>query len=510
MKGFEIYKLNIDRDGRLKLNSQKEQSHFWDHPRPPPHRQPPHLRPLLQKHLPSHQCQLRTHRHLPRHPLHRRYAPLYQGFGLFFGYHKRLTWSSLGFAFLITALCIEFYPLFNAFWIKAGIEDNPTKIGFDNKDFTLLLSNFDVPTGANYSNTITTAFRCALSMMAAFSCILGRAGSLECLILSIVGMIGFELNRQIIVNLATDSFGTFSIFTFGGFLGLTVAYLLKRREDSTDGCSTLNNPKNTASPGSVALSTLGAIIIFLFFPLLTYELDAYHGINTHSLYIGPLELILSMGCAIIAASGTSLLINGALVPRDLITSPVAGAIIAGSATFYFAQNAYCFVLGIIGGVVQVIIQNLIEKANSRNGSVLSTFSWSLFGIQGLLGGVAATIFKKVNDTDSDGITFSAASTDFNAGYELLIAIISAGMGIGFGLIAGIPISLVNAQTADGHFEDGEYWLNSDSISYPKEERIEVHLEGKGIPPQPRGPIEDEEDVVFEDIASDVKDSHAYL
>lgn len=402
----------------------------------------------------------------------------------------------MGFAFLITALCIEFYPLFNAFWIKAGIEDNPTNIGFDNRDFTLLLSNFDVPTGANYSNTITTAFRCALSIMAAFSCIIGRAGSLECLILSLIGMVGFELNRQIIANLGTDSFGTFSIFTFGGFMGLAVAYFLKRREDSTEGCSTQNHIKNTASPSTVALSTFGAIIIFLLLPFLTYELDAYHGINPHSIYIGPLELLLAMGAAIIGAIGTSLLINGALVPRDIITAPVAGAIIAGSATFFITQNAYSIVVGFVGGVIQVLIQNYIEKPNARDGSILSTFSWSLFGIQGLLGGIFSTGYRDILNHNTNSTVFSAASLNYNPGFELLIAVISIGMGLGFGAIAGSLIYIVSGQTAEGHFEDGEYWLNSDCISYPREERVEVNLAGKGIPPNPQGPIEDDDDVFF--------------
>lgn len=401
----------------------------------------------------------------------------------------------MGFAFLITALCIEFYPLFNAFWIKAGIEDNPTKSDFGSRDFTLLLSNFDVQTGANYSNTITTAFRCALSIMAAFSCILGRAGSLECLILSLIGMVGFELNRQIIANLGTDSFGTFSIFTFGGFMGLTVAYILKRREDSTEGCSTQNHSKNTASPSTVALSTFGAIIIFLLLPFLTYELDAYHGINSHSIYIGPLELILAMGAALIGAIGTSLVINGALVPRDIITAPVAGAIIAGSSTFFITQNAYSIVVGFVGGVIQVLIQNYVEKPNARDGPILSTFSWSLFGIQGFLGGIFATGYRDILNHNTNGTVFSAASLNYNPGYELLIAIISVGMGLGFGAIAGALISIVSGQTSEGHFEDGEYWLNSDCISYPREEMVEINLAGKGIS-HPQGPIEDEEDVYF--------------
>ena len=95
-----------------------------------------------------------------------------------FSYLKRLNWSGIGFALLITAICIEFYPLANAFWTKARIQSNPIVSDFSNKDIAIYASNYDIITGANYSNTITTCFKCALAMLAAFSSILGRAGPL--------------------------------------------------------------------------------------------------------------------------------------------------------------------------------------------------------------------------------------------------------------------------------------------------------------------------------------------
>ena len=111
-----------------------------------------------------------------------------------------MTWTGLGFTFLITVLCIEIYPLFNTFWTKARIQKNPIESNFDNREFVLLLSNFEVTKGANYSNTITSCFRCALAMIVAFSSIIGRAGALECFIVTLFGSFGYELNRQIISN----------------------------------------------------------------------------------------------------------------------------------------------------------------------------------------------------------------------------------------------------------------------------------------------------------------------
>lgn len=48
--------------------------------------------------------------------------------------------------------------------------------------------------------------------------------------MSVVGIIGYELNRSIIIDNGQDSFGTFSIFTFGGFLGLVFGVIMILRE----------------------------------------------------------------------------------------------------------------------------------------------------------------------------------------------------------------------------------------------------------------------------------------
>jgi hypothetical protein len=69
--------------------------------------------------------------------------------------------------------------------------------------------------------------KCALAIIVAFSAVIGRSGAFECLLATIFGTIGYEINRQIIGNIGIDSFGTFSIFSFGGSMGLTLGVFLK-------------------------------------------------------------------------------------------------------------------------------------------------------------------------------------------------------------------------------------------------------------------------------------------
>jgi hypothetical protein len=91
----------------------------------------------------------------------------------------------------------------------------------------------------------------------------------------------------------------------------------------------------------------------------------------------------------------SSLINGNIIVRDIMHAPIAGGIVVGSASAFIAHPVYSMVAGFAGGAVQTLIQNLIEKTWSQKKSIVSSISWSLFGVQGLLGGVFATGYKRI-------------------------------------------------------------------------------------------------------------------
>ena len=122
------------------------------------------------------------------------------------------------------------------------------------------------------------------------------------------------------------------------------------------------------------------------------DLNAHHTINYFNSFVGPFCIVISMGASLLGSFIVSTLINGKLIARDMIHAPIAGAIVGGSASFFTVNPTQPILAGLAGGILQTLIQNLFEKDNARNGNLLSTVSWSLFGVQGFIGGVIATIY----------------------------------------------------------------------------------------------------------------------
>ena len=155
---------------------------------------------------------------------------------MLFGYTKKLVWSGIGFNFFILAFCIEYYPLINNFWTRTGLQstNNPQITFSSSKLYNIFLANRDMTPQASlteYGNCITNAMKCGLAMVVAFSSVLGRAGQLQCLFMCLIGVIGFEFNRQLIQErIGADAFGTCYIFAFGGFMGLGMGFVSYLRE----------------------------------------------------------------------------------------------------------------------------------------------------------------------------------------------------------------------------------------------------------------------------------------
>lgn len=164
----------------------------------------------------------------------------------------------------------------------------------------------------------------------------------------------------------------------------------------------------------------------------------------------------------------SIFVYAKIVPRDMLNSLIAGGVASVSAGFYFTNPVWPMVLGSACGIVQSLVQGLIEKKVAMKNRIFNTFSFTLFGVQGLIGSIFAAIFRRVVEDRNDGISFNFnGMNDQNPGYDIAVALISAALGIGFGLISGLIILAVTKHLKEDHFDDYTYWVPDDGIRYPK-------------------------------------------
>lgn len=106
------------------------------------------------------------------------------------------------------------------------------------------------------------------------------------------------------------------------------------------------------------MALIGCVIIWIFFPV--FSVDAFwNGGSSFSYYTTTISIYYSLCAATIASIIWSSVFNGKLVVRDIILGPIAGGVIAGTASLYVVNPVYSLVMGFVGGSVQIIGQNLI-------------------------------------------------------------------------------------------------------------------------------------------------------
>lgn len=92
---------------------------------------------------------------------------------------------------------------------------------------------------------------------------------------------------------------------------------------------------------------------------MAYEIDVANNFNIFNLYTAPVSIVIGMGASIVASCIVSSIINGYIIIRDIIHSPIAGGIVVGSASLFITNPVYSFIAGFAGGAVQTLIQNII-------------------------------------------------------------------------------------------------------------------------------------------------------
>lgn len=203
------------------------------------------------------------------------------------------------------------------------------------------------------------------------------------------------------------------MWIYGGFCGSIVSFLLFLRSRKNAYFSTKKCLSYTGSLYSAGFSIFGSTILVILFPILGIHATR----SQDTLFTGVLETVPytvyhSIAASIMVSIGTTFIINGKPLVRDLVNGAVAGGIAIFSPSYYIVVPAYAQIVGLTAGAVQVLVQNYIEVRWVARRDILNSVSFCLFGVQGLIGAAYGSIFR---------VALLTNQKDFSSEYAALIA-----------------------------------------------------------------------------------------
>lgn len=102
----------------------------------------------------------------------------------------------------------------------------------------------------------------------------------------------------------------------------------------------------------------------------------------------------SISGSTISCVALGLIFYGRFIVRHLVYGPVAGAVIGGAASFYISNPVYAILVGVVGGMLQAIFMSIQQYlVNTKGNRPITTISFTLFAIQGLVGSAFAVGWK---------------------------------------------------------------------------------------------------------------------
>jgi hypothetical protein len=219
-------------------------------------------------------------------------------------------------------------------------------------------------------------------------------------------------------------------------------YLSERNESQ----STAQHENYTANRFSASFALMGTLMTWIFFPILSMDYSRPDAL--HTVYTGPASVLFALCAATLTSFLLSPIFNDGILIRDIIYGPIAGGVASSTASYWILNPAYALATGVLAAALQIVVMNLIEKKVAREMSIFHTYSFTLFGAQGLLGAICAAIWNAGVIGQSYGFPFQFPKTPV---FSWVISLISAPMGALFGLAAGLLCLLVASHQRADHF-----------------------------------------------------------
>ncbi|XP_068976758.1 ammonium transporter Rh type B isoform X1 [Bombus flavifrons] len=394
-----------------------------------------------------------------------RVYPMYQdvhvmiwiGFGFLMTFLRRYGQSAIGLTFLLGAILIQ----------VAMICEGVTNFQIDNASPLSLKSllNADV------------AVATPLISMGA---LLGKTTYMQLVFMGILELIMFTVNKYVGEHLlmAVDAGDSMFVHAFGAYFGLAVSFVFgmkdKPKKHNLEG----------ASYNSDIFAMIGTVFLWLFWP--SFNSAALQGDDQQRAIINTL-LSISSSCVIAFATS-------ALVSKDskfnmvhVQNSTLAGGVAIGTAAGMMCKPVGALAVGALAGLLSVLGYKYLTPLIQKRLRIHDTCGvHNLHGMPGVLGGIFGALMaglateasydyslyeifparapnseaKLAEMRDNYGISagFNRTAGE-QAGYQLLVLVITVGIAIVSGLVTGLMMrmSICGSISEEQKFDDEANW-----------------------------------------------------
>ncbi|KAM6180935.1 ammonium transporter Rh type C [Erethizon dorsatum] len=361
---------------------------------------------------------------------------VFVGFGFLMTFLQRYGFGAVGFNFLLAAFGIQWALLMQGWFHHLDSQGRYILLGIEN------LINADF---------------CVASVCVAFGAVLGKVSPIQLLIMTLFQVTLFTVNEYILLNIleVKDAGGSMTIHTFGAYFGLTVTWILYRRN--------LEQSKKRQSSvyRSDLFAMIGTLFLWMYWPSFNSAVS-FHGDAQH-------RAAINTYCSLAASVLTSVALSSALHKKgklDMVhiqNATLAGGVGVGTAAEMMLTPYGALIVGFFCGSISTLgFVFLTPFLESRLRIQDTCGIHNLHGIPGVLGGIVGAVTAAFASPDiygQPGFPKEVRTSRIQGKFQVFGLLLSLAMALVGGIMVGLILRLPFwGQAADENcFEDEVYW-----------------------------------------------------
>lgn len=375
------------------------------------------------------------------------------GLGCFFSAIRCTSFSAIGFILFIFAVSIQWAGLVIPWMFQAALDYVQPQYIYMNT--------------AIICDVIYGTFALAIGHGA----LVGITSRIQTLIIIIIGVVLFGVNRLVVIHYlyVSDVGGSITVYMFGGLFGLSILYTLLIKQKNW--CC-IFKCKREGTYYQYFFAFLGALFLIIFWPaFISNPFPAQSDLRERAL----VNTIYSISASVIISFAMSSFVTKCckLTILHVICGSISGAIIIGSVAPLFTQVWGAILLGAFSAFITIVMIRYVRNYKYIKPDIYGVF-WT-FAFSGFVGGIASAIMADIVYDTEGVLTFSELiliypaivygnlgvgsprSATEQGGYQMLGVLVSIGIAVLGGFIVGIVIRWVGPLEDDEYYNDSSSW-----------------------------------------------------